>query len=191
MWRRRNDCSKRNNQDWLNEVIMIDLAPSRSTLLADYVAAPDCLTEAVAGLDTVSLDRALEAGSWTIRQIAHHIVDGDELWSIGIKAAIGNPDGVFTLQWYWDVPQTTWAEKWRYAHRDVQPALNLFRANRQHIVQLLEAVPDAWEHAITISWRGHDDERVSVADIVATQARHALGHIKDIEAILSAKGQAH
>ncbi len=188
MWRRRNDCSKRSNQDWLNKVIMTELTPSRTALLADYLAAPDCLAEAVAGLDTISLDRVLDAGSWTIRQITQHIVDGDQLWSIGIKAAIGNSDGVFTLQWYWDVPQTTWAEKWRYADRNVQPALDLFRANRQHIVQLLEAAPEAWESTITLSWRGHDDERISVADIVAMQARHALGHIKDIEVILSTRG---
>jgi uncharacterized damage-inducible protein DinB len=168
---------------------MTDITLDRSTFLSDYLAAPDRLAQAVAGLDTVSLDRAADATSWTIRQIVHHIVDGDDVWSIGVKAALGNPDGVFTLQWYWDVPQTTWAEQWRYADRDVQPSLELFRANRRHIAQLLAVVPAAWDRAITISWRGHDDERVSVAEIVEMQARHALEHIKEIETILSREGQ--
>jgi uncharacterized damage-inducible protein DinB len=163
---------------------MTDITLNRSTVLSDYLAAPDRLAQVVADLDKASLDRATDATSWTIRQLVHHMVDGDDLWSVAVKAAIGNPDGVFTLQWYWDVPQTTWAERWHYADRDVRPSLGLFKANRQHIAQLLEAVPKAWDRAITISVRGRDDERAPVAEIVAMQARHALAHIEEIEAIL-------
>lgn len=163
---------------------MTDILLDRSTVLSDYLAASDCLARVVAGLDAATLDRSLTADTWTIRQLTHHIVDGDDLWSAAIKAAIGNPDGAFTLQWYWDVPQTTWAEQWRYADRDVQPSLELFRANRRHIAQLLEVVPEAWDRAITISVRGRDGERAPVAEIVEMQARHALAHIKEIEAIL-------
>ena len=169
---------------------MADITLDRSTVLADYLAAPGRLAEMVAGLDEVALARSLTADTWTIRQLVHHIVDGDDLWSMGIKAAIGNPAGVFTLQWYWDVPQTTWAEKWRYANRGMQPALDLFRANRRCIAQLLEAVPEAWDCAITIRWTGHEDERASVAEMVESQSRHALGHIKEIEMILSREVQA-
>jgi hypothetical protein len=170
---------------------MTDITLDRSTVLSDYLAAPDRLTQVVAGLDAAALDRSLAADTWTIRQIVHHIVDGDDLWNVAVKAAIGNPDGVFTLQWYWDVPQTTWAEQWRYADRDVQPSLELFKTNRRHIAQLLEIVPDAWDRAITISARGHADERASVAEIVELQARHAVAHIAEIEAILSREGQVH
>jgi hypothetical protein len=163
---------------------MTAIALDRSLVLSDYRAAPQRLAEVVAGLYDAGLNRSLRPDTWTIRQIVHHIADGDDLWSIGIKAAIGDPSGIFTLQWYWEVPQTTWAEQWHYADREVQPSLELFRANRQHIGQLLEAVPDAWDFAITIRWAGHEDEPASVAEMVGSQARHALGHIKEIEAIL-------
>jgi len=169
---------------------MTGIICDRSTVLSAYLAAPDRLVQVVTGLDAAMLDRSLTLDTWTIRQLVHHIVDGDALWSAGIKAAIGNPDGVFTLQWYWDVPQTTWAERWHYADREVQPALDLFRSNRRTIAQLLAAVPEAWDRAITISSRGHDDERAPVADIVEMQARHALAHITEIEAILSSEVQA-
>lgn len=170
---------------------MANSALDHSTVLSDYLAAADRLPLMVAGLDTAMLDRSLAADTWTIRQLVHHIVDGDDLWSVAVKAAIGNPDGVFTLQWYWDVPQTTWAEQWRYADRDVQPSLELFKANRRHIAQLLAVVPAAWDRAITISWRGHADEHVSVAEIVEMQARHAVAHITEIATILSWEGQVH
>jgi uncharacterized damage-inducible protein DinB len=164
---------------------MTDAMSDRSTILSNYLAALQRLTEVIAGLDAATLDRSLTADTWTIRQLVHHIVDGDDVWSISVKAAIGRPGAVFTLQWYWDVPQTTWAERWRYADRDVQPSLELFKANRRHIMQLLEAVPEAWERAVTISCRGREDERAAVSEIIEMQARHALGHIAEIEAILS------
>lgn len=164
---------------------MTAMTLDRSLVLPDYRAAPQRLTEVVAGLDDVRLNQSLRPGIWTIRQIVHHIVDGDDVWSIGVKAALGNPEGVFTLQWYWDVPQTTWVERWHYADRDVQPSLELFKANRQHIVQLLEAVPEAWDRTITIRWAGHEDKPASVAEMISSQTRHALGHIQEIEAILS------
>jgi len=169
---------------------MTDIALDRPIILADYLAAPERLAKIIAGLDDATLGRSLTADTWTIRQIVHHIVDGDDLWSLGIKAAMGNSDGVFTLQWYWDVPQTTWAEQWRYANRDAQPALDLFRANRHYMAQLLEAIPEAWGSAITIRWTGHEDERASVAEMVESQTRHASGHIKELEAILSCEVQA-
>lgn len=168
---------------------MTDIAFDRSNIITDYLAAPDRLVQIVTGLEAATLDRSLTADTWTIRQLVHHIVDGDALWNVAVKAAIGNPAGAFTLQWYWDVPQTTWAAQWRYADRDVQPALELFRANRRHLAQLLDSVPEAWERAITITCRGRDDERVSVAEIVAMQAGHALGHLAEIEEILSMEVQ--
>jgi uncharacterized damage-inducible protein DinB len=166
------------------ETTMTDITLDCSTVLTNYLAAPDRLAQLIGGLADAALDRSLTADTWTIRQLVHHVVDGDDLWTVAVKAAIGNPDGAFTLQWYWDVPQTTWAEKWRYADRAVQPALELFRANRHHLVQLLDSVPEAWERAITITARGHAAERASVADIVEMQAGHALGHLAEIEAIL-------
>jgi hypothetical protein len=156
----------------------------RTATLADYVAGPRRLTELIANLDEAALNATPAAGEWTIREITHHIVDGDDLWSVGIKAAIGNPDGIFTLQWYWDVPQTTWAKKWRYADRDVCLSLELFKTSRQCVVQLLEIEPEAWERSITIHWEGRGDDRVSVAQMIASQARHALGHIAEIAAAL-------
>jgi hypothetical protein len=85
------------------------------SLIVQYT---DCLLQlrtAVEGLIETDLDLAPVHGGWTIRQIVHHLVDGDDLWKDCIKAALGNPQGIFTLQWYWGVTQDVWADKWHYA----------------------------------------------------------------------------
>ena len=84
----------------------------RDAILARYREGPALLERTLAGLQDSDLDISLSQGGWTIRQIVHHIVDGDDLWKSGIKAALGNPGVDFTLAWYWEQPQTIWADRW-------------------------------------------------------------------------------
>ena len=103
----------------------------RELILARYESGPARLREAVAGLSKTSLDVALDVETWTIRQIVHHVVDGDDIWKTCIKMALGNGKATFDLQWYWTLPQTAWAERWAYADRAIEPSLTLFEANRR------------------------------------------------------------
>lgn len=152
-------------------------------LLTLYMDGPANLESAVAGLSEASLNLAPNADSWSIRQIVHHVVDGDDLWKAGVRAALGNEDGLFTLQWYWDKPQTAWAESWAYASRPIAPSLALLRANRAHTISLLEHLPGVWEKTIRVRWPGGNEKRISIRDILDMQANHVVGHINDINMI--------
>lgn len=152
-------------------------------ILQPYEKGPDQLEEAIAGLGESDLDLARSPDSWTIRQLVHHIVDGDDLWKVHIKAALGNGQGVFNLMWYWEIPQDLWVQKWNYADREIKPSLVLFRANRQHVVQLIERIPDACERSICIQWLNGQKEQCSVGSTLRMQAGHTIGHIGDILAI--------
>ncbi len=101
-------------------------------------------------LAEADLDARPSQGGWTIRQIVHLIVDGDDIWKLCIKMAMGNEDGEFALEWYWALPQQTWAERWAYAKRSPDVSLALFRAERAHVVQLLESAPEVWERSVTL-----------------------------------------
>lgn len=152
-------------------------------VLARYQDGPAQLQAALAGLSSADLDTAPDADDWTIRQIVHHIVDGDDIWKTFVKIALGNSAATFELQWYWDVPQTAWAESWAYASREIAPSLALFHANRRHVVQLLREIPDAWERSLTIKWPGGDLQQVTVGWVIEMQARHVMGHVEDIRRI--------
>jgi hypothetical protein len=162
---------------------MTEQAHDPDTVLARYADGPAQLEAAIAGLAEAELDLAQTADTWTIRQIVHHVVDGDDIWKVCVKAALGNSQGVFSLQWYWDVPQDTWAESWNYAGRAIEPSLALFHANRRHVVKLVQQIPDAWARHIVIRWPNGQEEQVTVGWVIEMQANHVTAHINDIRAI--------
>jgi hypothetical protein len=172
-------------EDWLQD---------SEALLVAYARGPAALDEALTAVDSDLLDLASPDGGWTIRQIVHHIADGDDLWKTCIQAAIGahceeggsSARAVFGLQWYWDLAQDDWAELWAYAQRALEPAQALFSANRCRIVQLLRHVPDSLSHCIVVRWPSGQEQEVTVGWVVEMQTRHAEDHIQEILSILRA-----
>jgi hypothetical protein len=162
---------------------MTEQSDNFNALLAQYAGGPAQLEAALIDLTESDLNLAHTPDTWTIRQIVHHIADGDDIWKICIKAALGNSEGLFGLQWYWDRPQTDWAEKWGYANRSIEPSLALFRANRQHSVELVQQTPNAWEKSIRLKWPQREEERITIRDVLEMQVRHVVGHVDDIQMI--------
>ena len=155
----------------------------RDTIVTRYLTGPALLERTLAGLRREQLDAAPAAGGWTIRQIVHHIVDGEDIWKICLKAALGNPQGVFTLDWYFPVPQDDWVEHWAYADRALDTSLALLKANRAHVRQLLEKAPEPWERSIGFRKFDGQIEEVTVGAIVEMHAHHLEHHVQRIEAI--------
>ena len=161
----------------------MDQTVNRDTVLTRYKEGPALLDRALAGLPDSVLDARPPRGGWNIRQIVHHIVDGDDLWKACIKAALGIEGGEFTLEWYGAQSQQEWAGSWGYEHRSLAPSIALFKATRSHIVQLVEQVPNAWSRTIKVRTAGSGVETVSVGIIVEMQADHLEHHVHRILAI--------
>ena len=164
------------------------MTESMSDLLSNFIACVDQLEAAIAGLSDAQLDLRPTGGGWSIRQISHHIVDGDHLWSMFFKQALGKGSSPFALQWYWEFPQDTWASCWAYNERPVEPSIMLLRANREHIIQLLQAIPGSLEGSIQVCWPKGQGQEVTIADVIGQQTRHVTGHVEDICAIRRAYG---
>jgi len=158
----------------------------QNSVLARYVDGPALLERTLNGLKDADLDFTSSQGGWTIRQIVHHIVDGDDLWKICIKMALGNEKAEFTLEWYSAFSQEEWADHWAYELRSIDVSLELFKAIRSHVLQLLEQIPDGWHRAVEFRKRSGDVERLPVGFIVEMQADHVERHVKQI---LSIRGE--
>jgi uncharacterized damage-inducible protein DinB len=154
---------------------MKEPARSPEEILANYAAGPARLEAVLSGLIESDLDRAASPGTWTIRQIVHHITDGDDLWKTVLKAALGCPAGPFSLLWYWDQPQDQWVAWWAYDRLPIEASLALFRANRSLAVALVQQTPGARERGISMTLRDQRERRITVGEILALQADHALG----------------
>ncbi len=142
------------------------------------------LENAVKDLPEAVLDAPPARGGWTIRQIVHHLVDGDDIWKLCIKMAMGLDQPEFALSWYWGMPQQDWAERWAYSRRSLDVSLALFKANRAHILQLVESVPEAWERLALLRNPEGRVEEVPVGSVIQMQGDHVLHHIKRINEIL-------
>lgn len=156
---------------------------SQKEILELFKRGPDILENALAGLDENELDYAPSNGGWTIRQIVHHLVDGDDIWKNAVKTALGNEEAEFSLAWYLIFPQTEWAKKWNYENRPIDISLTLFRANRKHILQLLEYVHNWWKKNIRYRDPKGKIEAVTVEFVIKMQADHVVHHVKRISAI--------
>lgn len=160
----------------------------QDAVLARYMKGPALLERALAGIQDADLDAPPSRGGWTIRQIVHHIVDGDDLWKTGVKVALGNEQAEFSLDWYRTQSQDVWAEKWAYANRSLDVSLALLRAIRSHVEQLLGQVPDGWHRSVGFREPDGAIERLPVGAIVEMQADHVEHHVKRIRAIRSEVG---
>jgi uncharacterized damage-inducible protein DinB len=157
---------------------------NKDSVIARYIEGPAILERALTGLKETDLNTAPAKGKWTIRQIVHHIVDGDDIWKICIKQAIGNNQSEFSLDWYRALSQDTWADHWAYDQRPIGASLILLKAIRDHVVQLIEHVPDGWNRAVRFREPKGKIEIVPVGFIIEMQADHVVHHVKQIVAIL-------
>ena len=155
----------------------------QNKILALFKHGPNILEKSLAGLTDNELDYIPSSGGWTIRQIVHHITDGDDIWEMAIKMALGGEESEFNLNWYKVMPQMEWAKRWSYEKRSIDISLTLFRATRNHIMQLLENTPDAWTKNIKSPEPDGKIEIIPVGFILQMQADHLVHHVNRIAEI--------
>lgn len=154
---------------------------SMDEALARYSAACDELDAVLDGLSERDLGLERGPGEWSIRQIVHHIADGDDLWSMALKAALAACGCAYEQDWY--STDNACSVSLDYAGRAVAPAVALLRANRAHVAQLLRHLPGAWERYVLFTRAmAPEAQKITAGTIVTMQARHALEHIEEIRA---------
>ena len=165
--------------------IAMDSPVDRAGTLTRFHAGLAALEEAVSGLSDDELDAVPSGGGWTVRQIVHHLADGDDIWKLAIKMAIGHDDAAFDLGWYQALTQQEWADRWGYGSRPIDASLSLLKASREHVLQMLDQIPEAWNQAVLLRKSDGQMERVPVGFIVGMQADHVFHHLKRIREILN------
>lgn len=154
---------------------------TREETLALYTKAPDDLENALAGLSEQDLDLARAPGEWTIRQIVHHMADGDGLFLLPMKMALVESGRTYAHNW--PGGNAPWGEA--YAGLPIGPALALFRAIRVHVAQIEQGWPNSWDRYIL----GATERQETFGSFMDTATNHALEHIDEIRAIRRVHGR--
>jgi uncharacterized damage-inducible protein DinB len=161
---------------------MPETKTAHEELLEKYQALPDQLAAAVSGLSEEQLDLTGGPDQWSIRQIVHHLADGQTMWSVCMRMAIGAPGAAMQLDWY--PGNDAWSERMAFAERSIEPGLALLRGFHNEIVELLTVMPEAWEQEVVIGVPGRGDEQAySVARIMEFTGEHFVEHLGEIAAI--------
>lgn len=169
----------------------MNLPEDRNRTLSQFREGPMLLDKTVSDLQDSELDLIPTEGGWSIRQIVHHIVDGDDIWKFGIKMTIGNEQAEFSLEWYPSQTQDTWADRWAYTQRSIGTSLSLLKAIREHVLQLLESVPDSWRRKVFVRTKQDEIEQVPIGFVIQMQTDHLLHHLERIRFILREGGVAY
>ena len=161
----------------------MEASENKDEILDLFRQGPSMIENALFGLGDNELDYTPKNGGWSIRQIIHHLADGDDLWKTCIKITLGSEKAEFNLKWYQEIPQIDWAKRWNYEKRSIAASINLLKANRKHILQLLEYNPNGW--AKTFQYQEPDGkiEMITIGFVIEMQAKHVVHHIKRIAEI--------
>ncbi len=157
-------------------------ALSREQVIAHFGTGPDRLIAAVEYLADEELDLSFAPGEWSIRQIVHHVADGNDIWSVGLKRAIAAPGALLRFEEY--PGNEPWAAAMHYDKRSIQPALALFEAYVRLMEQLVVEFPGAWDNTLRLAdAQGNVADTVTVGTVLDMLDKHLDEHLEAIQAI--------
>src|SRR5579864_9092052 len=145
-----------------------------SAHVAALAAIPDQLEAAVreAGAST----NQAAGDDWTPAEIVGHLGDAARYWGARMLRVVREDEPALP---YWD--ENTMVDLAAYRYRDLDELLRVLRLTSAGNVTFLRALPaEAWERAGMHETRG----RITLREIVATEAGHQQGHVRQLRAAL-------
>ncbi len=144
----------------------------RKEMIQKIQQLPEKLEAAVKGLSDAQLDTPVGQGKWTIRQITHHIIDGNLNAYVRMKFVITETKPI--LKPY---DQDKWAALVDTAQSPVHTSLSIIKGLAARWTQLLESLPES-------SWTREgihlENGKVSLEGLLATYSRHGETHLQQI-----------
>jgi hypothetical protein len=153
-------------------------ADGRDALLERYRTGADVFEAVVAGAAPAELDARPFEGEWTVREIAHHLCDGELNSAIRIRRLIAEDEPVLA-----GYDENAFARLLHYGKREIAPSLAAMRAARDATYGLLLALTeDEWRRTGTHTEQGP----YSVGAWLRDYANHPHDHAQQASRVLHA-----
>ena len=150
----------------------------RTALIEAYEAGPEKVDRALSDIGRQAFDRRPPDGSWSAREVVHHLADSEMRSAIRLRRLLSEDNP--TILGY---DEAGYATIFRYAERAMEPSLAAFRAARSTTTQILRQLDDA---AFARTGTHSESGPYGVEDWLRIYARHADEHA---EQILNAGGR--
>ena len=146
-------------------------ASTRRALIAQYRSGYQEVVDALAGADDASLDKRPGPGTWSAREIVHHLADSEMTSAIRLRRLLAEDNP--TIVGY---DQEAFARTLHY-DRPIAASLEAFRWARESSAEILDRLSEGdWRRAGTHSESGP----YSVTRWLEIYADHARGHAGQI-----------
>ena len=145
---------------------------SHAALIADYLAGPAALRQAIQGMTPAQLNAAPIPGKWSTRQVICHIADFEPVYADRIKRVIAEDEPLLMSG---DPDQ--FAAKLAYDQRGLEIELQLIEVVRRHLASILRTLP-----AETFQRAGkHSRDGLQTIETLLTRITgHIPHHVKTI-----------
>lgn len=154
----------------------------REQLIAQYKAGFDQVSRILANFPQDSLTARPISGKWSAAEIVHHLADSETISGHRLRRLLVEDHPI--IQGY---DQDQFAAQLRYNERDIDPALEAFRAARATSAQLIDMMTeDDWHREGTHSESGS----YSAEDWLKIYAAHAHNHAAQIGRLREALANA-
>jgi uncharacterized damage-inducible protein DinB len=156
--------------------------PAISELIDAYLAGPQTLRQAVAGMSREQLLARPVPGKWSTLEVVCHLVDSDQAWIHRMKRVIAEDRPLFI-----GYDERRFAAALAYQERNVEEELAIFEQARRQMARILRSLPDtAWARDGVHNERG----LITLEEHLQLEVDHVPHHLKFIEEKRRALGLA-
>ena len=145
---------------------------SHETLIADYLAGPAVLRQAIQGMSPAQLNAAPIPGKWSTRQVICHIADFEPVYADRIKRVIAEVEPLLLSG-----DPDLFAAKLAYDQRDLETELQLIEVVRRHLGSILRTLPaETFQRA----GKHSSDGLLTIETLLTRITGHIPHHVKTI-----------
>jgi hypothetical protein len=153
-------------------------ASTRAALIARYRAGHAAVVDALAGADDAALDRRPGPGTWSARDIVHHLADSEMTSAIRLRRLLAEENAAIV-----GYDQEEFARKLHY-DRPIAASLEAFKWARVSTAEILDQLSEEeWSRAGTHNEIG----RYPVERWLEIYADHAEGHAAQIRRAIASR----
>lgn len=174
-----------------NPLLMLTPDQTKARIIGSLLLSAERLECLVVDLSDDELAWSSAPGSWTIRQIVHHVADDGDAWSMPLKKAIATPGAPIRFEGF--PGNDAWADALAFHKRPIEASLELLKAHRHMMAELARWYADDWDapHIVIVDSEGREVQKVTFGQILGMVTEHMLEHVAEIEKIRQAHGRSN